>query len=136
MMTSRQDKLVDQSFPRGQRIRSQKEIDALFASPKVFFRYPFKVVINDGSNGKHPLRLLVSVPKRIIRKAVVRNKIKRLIREAWRKNKAHLELHLTESQRCFDVALIYNAKSVLPYIEIEDKIIQIFQRLIQVNEES
>jgi ribonuclease P protein component len=134
-MSSSQDKLPDQSFSSGQRIKSQKDIDGLFASQNGFFRYPFKVVLKVVDNENYPLRLLISVPKRIIKKAVDRNKIKRLIREAWRQNKAQVESQLSMSSRKLDIALIYTAKDILPYKEIEDKIIQIFQRLIKVNED-
>jgi ribonuclease P protein component len=68
------------------------------------------------------------VPKRNIRKAVLRNKIKRRIREAYRKNKNQF-LTVKEQEANFSIIFIYTAKEEIPYQEIETKIIQILQRL-------
>lgn len=61
---------------------------ALFEKGKGFSFYPFRVIINvtkpDNQCDALP-RILVSVSKKRFHHAIKRNRIKRLIRETWRK---------------------------------------------------
>jgi ribonuclease P protein component len=74
---------------------------------------------------------LVSVSKRNFKKAVDRNRIKRLIREAYRQNKSILGSNLASQPESLLLGFIYTAKTIMEYKEIERKIILILQRLIK-----
>jgi ribonuclease P protein component len=76
-----------------------------------------------------PVQVLISVPAQIIRKAVLRNRIKRRIREAWRINKEILYEDLTERQQQMAVCIMYTSKEILPSSLVREKIILILQRL-------
>ena len=82
----------------------------------------------------NPARILISVPKRNFKKAVVRNRIRRLIKEVYRKHKSGLYQHLLSHNTEINFALIYTAKEVLNYRELEEKIIQLISRLIKEHE--
>jgi len=78
---------LKQTFKKGERLSSEKSIATLFAEGDSFFQYPFKVVYKkEQSTYPFSVQLLISVSKRNFKKAVDRNKIKRLIREAYRKS--------------------------------------------------
>jgi ribonuclease P protein component len=126
-----------QTFKKGERLHSKKLIGFLFSEGKNFFVYPFKVFYATWPEKREfPAELLVSVSKKKHRKAVKRNKVKRLVREAYRKNK-HLIYHeLNGKNGTLLIGLIYIADDILDYKEIEKKIILILQRLKKNDEES
>ena len=82
------------------------------------------------------MQLLISVPKRNFKKAVDRNKIKRLVRESYRKNKSSLLDSRVSSEKQLLIGLVYTGNTILPYAEIERKIILILQRLIEQDEQA
>lgn len=69
-------------------------------------------------------RILISVPKKLFKRAVKRNVLKRRIRESWRRRKHELEI-----KRGTDILFIYSTKEVLSYQEIYDSIGNIIERL-------
>ena len=69
-------------------------------------------------------RILISVPKKLFKRAVKRNVLKRRIRESWRRRKHELEI-----KRGMDILFIYSTKEVLSYQEIYDSIGNIIERL-------
>ena len=55
--------------------------------------------------------------------------MKRLVREAWRKNKSEIIVKCEQQKITFDFALVYTATTILSYEEIEKKIKQLSLRL-------
>ena len=76
-------------------------------------------------------RILVSVSKKRFHHAIKRNRVKRLIRESWRKNKAELMNLCQANNKTLDVALVYNATVILKYDEIEEKMKKVVERLVE-----
>lgn len=79
------------------RLKSEKQITLLFKEGKTFTTYPlrFHYIINDNLNSK----VLFSAPKRLFKKAVHRNRAKRILREGYRKHEQFKEysIHLAIS---------------------------------------
>ncbi|MBQ2851762.1 MAG: ribonuclease P protein component [Bacteroidales bacterium] len=125
------DMMSRQTLPKEQRLHKKKEIEQLFEKGKGFNFYPFRVVVymHDTEEDASIPRLLVSVSKKRFHHAVKRNKVKRLVREAWRKNKTQLMIRCDEQKKILDVALVYTATIILSYEEIEKKIKQLSLRL-------
>ncbi len=129
--------LIRQTFKKGERLRSKKLIGFLFGDGRGFFQYPFKTVYFLWPEKREfPVEVLITVSKKKIKSAVKRNKIKRLVREAYRKNKHILWDSLKDKDQTLLVAFIYVANEVLEFKEIEKKIILILQRLKKENEEA
>ncbi len=82
--------MVKYSLKKKERLSSKKQISSLFKEGHYFFKFPFKLfynIISIQDNTMSPVLFSVSVPKKKIRKAVLRNLIKRRTREAYRLNK-------------------------------------------------
>jgi len=111
-------------FPKAERLTGKKKIEELFTDGSSFFLHPFLVKYLLASEGPH--RLLITVPKKKFKRAVDRNRIKRLIREAYRLNK-----HILYNQPTtfLHVGFIYQDNSILHFAEIEQKVIILLNRL-------
>lgn len=81
------------TFNHSERLKFRKQIETLFQNGEAFSVYPFRVVyscthIREAQDA--PARAGFSVPKKKMRHAVQRNRIKRLLKEAWRHEKHHI----------------------------------------------
>lgn len=112
-------------FPKAERLTGKKKIEELFQHGSSIFLHPFLAKYIESSEAT---RILISVPKKKFKRAVDRNQIKRRIREAYRLNK---HLLLEEQDKHFHVAFIYQDANILPYSEIEEKLITLLKRLVQ-----
>ena len=95
------------TFAKTERLSGTKRIDSLFKDGESFICFPLRVIyfIQEQSM-ETGCSILVSVPKKRIKKAVHRNRIKRLIRESYRLNKQLIDsssIHETS----IDIAFIY-----------------------------
>ena len=77
-----------------------------------------------------PAQVLISVPKKKIGKATARNKLKRLIKEAYRKQKKLVYEPLENQKKQIQFAIIYQNSNILTYKEIESEINTALNRLI------
>ena len=120
-----------QTFKKNEKLCGKRDTDNLFLNGDSFFVNPFRIVFvkDDNINLLASLRLQVVVPKKKIDLAVNRNKIKRHIREAFRKNKKLLISNLSSKNKKIDFALIYQSNDLISYYIIEKKIKEIFSRL-------
>ena len=90
----------------------KKGIERLLAKGKHGNAGPIRYIYMPG-NGLGYNRLLVSVPKKLFKRAVKRNLLKRRIRESWRKLK-----HGISASEGMDILFMYSTKEVLSYQEI------------------
>jgi ribonuclease P protein component len=128
---------LKQTFTKTERLSSRKLIELLFSSNQFFFQYPLKVLYHETElEHQFPAQVLVSVSKRNFKNAVDRNKIKRLIREAYRKNKEIIYENRKSESKLLLLGLIYTGKTIPEYAGIEQKIILILQRLNELNEKA
>ncbi|MEN8186794.1 MAG: ribonuclease P protein component [Bacteroidota bacterium] len=76
------------TFKKVEKLKSRNLISELFTSGKSLSAYPLKLIyLEKEHDSSSMVQAGVSVPKRIFKKAVDRNRIKRLMREAYRLNK-------------------------------------------------
>ena len=112
------------TFKKEERLNSRKVIQDLYDTGKPFNSKCFRVFWKNASHPEtSPAKILISVSKKNFKRAVDRNRIKRLIREAYRKNKKILFDALNTGNKKIVFALSYIAKEELTFEEIEIKII-------------
>ncbi len=111
------------TFKKEERITGKTRIENIFASGDSFLIYPFRVVYRKEINNLSTTHsLLISVPKKRLKRAVDRNRIKRRAREAYRLNKKLIELEPLKLGQHLDIAIIYVADTVLPFKNVEKSI--------------
>lgn len=113
---------------KNERLYAEKRIESLFAGGNSFIAYPLRVVYtareHNLENELPTVSILTSVSKKRFKRAVKRNRVKRLIREAYRLNKKELIEFAIQSGKSVDIAFLY-LKSELPtYSEIEKAILK------------
>jgi len=119
-------------FPKSERLNSKIKIDRLFTDGKAFLVYPLRTVYFISSENPSELEVLISVPKKKFKKAVHRNRIKRLIREAYRLNKNELCNVVISGNLQMQVAFVYVADKELNFHELNDKMKQILDQLKKI----
>ena len=120
------DEKVANTLPKKERLCGKKGIDSLLARGKHGSAGPIRYIYAP-DNGEDFHRILVSVPKKLFKRAVKRNLLKRRIRESWRRLKCSLK-----SEQGVDILFIYSTKEVLTYQEINSNIEKIADRLNNV----
>ncbi|MDR1006887.1 MAG: ribonuclease P protein component [Bacteroidales bacterium] len=125
-------------FPKSERLSSQKIIDNLFLQGEKFISYPFSVRFMVCEGQKKGVDVLLVAPKRHIKKAVDRNRIKRLLREAYRLQKTDFiaSLNLSDARLHISVSLIKTTE--LDFEQTKESMAKILSKitaLLQDNED-
>ena len=122
-----------EGLPKYERICKDADIQALFDNGEGVSVYPYRVVFLFRHDESRPVtcRLLVSVSKKRFHHAFKRNRVKRLIRESWRKNKAPLYEICSKDNISVDVALVYTATVIHSYEEMFEKTKKAVKALIK-----
>ena len=115
------------TFPKSERIYLQKEIDELFTpgNAKSITEYPIRMVYRfvTRENETDPkVKVLVSVAKKRLHKAVDRVRAKRQMREAYRLNKPH-------TSKATNIALIWLANEPQDSMVVHAAIVKILGNL-------
>lgn len=118
------------TFTKEERLYRQGDFDRLLAGGKSFISYPVRVVYRCSPRRENdfPARMAVSVSKKRFKRAVKRNRIKRLIREAYRLNKALL-YEWIPADCTIDILFIYLESEVADYKKIEKAIKGAFKKM-------
>ena len=120
---------MDQTFGKKEKLKSSITIKELFVNGKSINKYPLKLVyLKVSQPGFGNCRTAVSVPKRTFKKAVDRNFLKRLMREAFRKNKY---LVISNMNPGYALMFIYIGKEKEPYQRIFKSTEELLKKFIE-----
>ena len=116
------DNSVRHTFHKDERICGKTGISKLLAGGKhgniPGFRYCYMT-----DNDLEINRIMVSVPKKLFKRAVKRNLLKRRIRESWRLQKHSMNVSGV------DILFTYSTKDVLEFQEIQSSVAKIIEKV-------
>lgn len=125
------DKTFSYSFPKKERLCSRLQLERLLTLKQSFFAYPFKCYYQflPLSAENEVCKMAVSVPKRLEKTAVGRNRIKRWMREAYRLHKHLLYAKINESGAVVNMLFVCIGKENLSFVMVESSIMDILQKI-------
>ena len=119
-------------FKKEERIVSNLLIETLFekGNSQSLTAYPLRAVYlkTEHREGCAPVQLLISVPKKKFKHAVDRNRVKRQIREAYRKNKSLFESKVEEGKMLL-IAIIWLSDKHFATNEVEKRVISLLKHM-------
>lgn len=120
------------TFGRAEKLKSRKVLEDLFEKGNTLVAMPFRLLwISVPFDEAAPVKAAFSAPKRRMKLAHDRNRMKRLMREAYRLHKSELLSRCASRQTGF--ALLWMAQCNTPpdYARVEEKIILLLKRLVK-----
>ena len=105
------------SFPKNERLKSKKLIELVFQDGKNLKQFPLKLIYLKADLPEDvKCQVAMAVPKKRIRQAVKRNRIKRLMREAYRLNREPIFNKIVGN---YALLILYLGKESPEYREVE-----------------
>ena len=119
------------TFKKSERLCSRILMDCLFQGDnRTATAYPLRAVFLPVEEEQQKgVSILISVPKKRFHDAVDRNRVKRQIREAYRKNKHALAEQVAQSGKGLLVALIYVSAEIEKTEQIEKRMTRLLDKI-------
>lgn len=116
-------------YSKNDKLKSKKLIEQLFTEGKAVSVFPLRLVyLKTEFNDDSILKTGVSVSKRLHKKAVDRNHIKRLLREAYRLNKPQ---YFNTKTTTYAFMILYISKDKTTFTELNTKMQLLFKKFIK-----
>ena len=139
------------SYSGKEKLKSRKALETLFASGKSFSSFPIKVFYTAQASGAEPLAqpFIASLPaeahesvrpagfsvnagvgvsSRNFKKAVHRNRIKRLLREVYRTQKQPLHETILQKQLVVSVFFLYIGKEMPEHLQLQEAMGKVLEK--------
>ncbi len=117
------------TFRKEEKLKKKNLITELFASGKSTSVFPLKMIyLKNDHESPFKVQAGVSVSKRNFKSAVDRIRIKRLMRESYRKNK--YLIYNDDDTKKHILMFIYQGKREVPYDQMEEKMTELIQKFI------
>jgi ribonuclease P protein component len=106
-------------FPKAERLKSRKQIDSLFEKGKAVSVPPVRAIYLFSPAESGSLLAGVTASKKSFKKAVDRNRIKRLLREAYRLQKEPMLHQVKASNKTAFLFFVYTDKTIADFDTIQ-----------------
>lgn len=131
-------------FRKEEKLRHKRLVDGVFEKGITLYDYPLRATFRaldstalDGSfrngtpQGIGDMQLLITVPKKKLRHAVDRVRMRRLIREAYRLNRLSLKEKIKQSERIrtLSIAIIYLCNEKTDFTDIDKKVKNLLEKI-------
>jgi len=129
---------------KDERLKSRKQIEKIFAEGKVLSVFPYRILYLFKKN-PHPAQMTqapsnvqfgVGISAKNFKKAVDRNKIKRLTRESWRLQKNDFQEAVKQKNFQVNIFFVYMSKELTDFSTIKTKVGIALKKLLVLVEET
>jgi ribonuclease P protein component len=117
------------SYSKSERLKSRKLIEHLFSKGRSLSVFPLKVFYDLLPGAERPLQAGVTTSSRHFKKAVQRNRVKRVLREVYRLQKTPLEQVLAAENKSVILFFIFTGKELPVFSELHEKMKVVLQRV-------
>ena len=115
---------------KAERIYHRDDIRNLWSKGDSLVERPIRMVyLKLEKDDTAPIQIMTVAPKKRYKTAVQRNRIKRLLREAYRLNKSNLIKTAEEQGIRIAIMFIFNGKDTITFEALQSKIILLLHRL-------
>ena len=130
-MPQGEDKPISFSFPKKERLCSRLQLEQLMTLRQSVFSYPLKCYFQHipFSEDHKVSQMAVSVPKKLEKTAVGRNRIKRWVREAYRLNKHLINNNIQSTKTVTNMLFVCVGKEKVSFVVIEKAVVEILHNI-------
>jgi ribonuclease P protein component len=124
---------------KNERLKSRKQIEELFSEGKSFPLSPFRIyyhVAPPSTNSSSTLQFGAGVSGKNFKRAVDRNRVKRLTREAYRLQKKQLQEATMQKKLQLNIFFIYTGKELPAFNIVREKVNVILNKLTKIVNEN
>ena len=118
---------------KDEKLKSRKLIEHLFGEGKRVKSFPLQLIyLQINHDSEFPIKVGFSVPKKVVKLAIDRIRIKRMMREAYRLNKYLISENIKDP---YIFMFIYTANEELKYADLEEVFKRVFVKFLRKIEE-
>ncbi|GMN10006.1 ribonuclease P protein component [Croceitalea sp. MTPC9] len=119
------------TFPKNEKLKSRKLIETLFEEGKSITNFPLKLIyLKTDFEDSSKIKAGVIAPKKNFKKAVQRNRIKRLLRESYRLNKPSIFNNIEGN---FAFMILYLGREMPTYSAVNEKMLGLLEKFQEKN---
>jgi len=121
-------------FGKKEKLKSRKQIEDLFLNGKNFAAFPLRITYQFIPSEESSLQVGVTAGKKYFKKAVDRNRLKRLVREAYRLQKNDLAEILKQKKLKGSLFFVYTDKTISSFSTVKEAMNKALKRLEKIAE--
>lgn len=122
--------MSEQSLPKRERLASRKQIGTLFSDSFAYGKNPLRIIwrLKESDKVEPGVKVLIAVPKRRVKLAAQRNRIKRIIREVYRCNKNELSDLLKREDKECHLGILFVGGPLVKFDSIDESLKELLKR--------
>lgn len=120
--------MTKNSFHKAEKLKSRKSIEELFRSGRSIASPPFRLLYRKVEDQMVPIKMTVAVPKKLVKRAVDRNLLKRRTREAYRLAKAPVVSAVRSRNTAYEILFLFQTSEIVEYKTIKNSVNFLLQK--------